>query len=304
VLIDALSCAVPSPAGYGGARAALVRMRGYMEHFGGGTPPEMDGPDMQARMQAAYEVGATRSPTEEELIAMLTEAGAALAVVHSEQYRSAIGVQTPTSAEVAEVVGRHSDRLIGVTGVDPWAQSPRAAVAEARELGLKGVVLSPFKQRLLPSDLHLAQLFAACEQEGMPLLLHSGINWWVDVPYDFGHPKFIDTVAGSFPGLKIVALHCAWPWVMDMMMVAWRHPNVYVDTSAHRPKHFLVNAAGWEPLTYYGNRMLRDKVMFGSSWNLIGAPLKDLIGEVRELPLSDKSAEAWLGGNAQRFYGL
>ena len=76
MLIDALSCAVPSPAGDGGARAALVRMRGYMEHFGGGTPEEMDGPDMQARMKAAYEVGATRSPTEDELLAMLSDAGA------------------------------------------------------------------------------------------------------------------------------------------------------------------------------------------------------------------------------------
>ena len=44
--------------------------------------------------------------------------------------------------------------------------------------------------------------------------------------------------------------------------------------------------------------------MFGSSWNLIGVSLKDLIAEVRELPLSDRTAEAWLGGNAQRFYGL
>jgi hypothetical protein len=74
----------------------------------------------------------------------------------------------------------------------------------------------------------------------VPVYVHSGINWWVDTAYDIGHPRNIDALASAFPDLRIVALHAGWPWVSDMVMVAWRHPNVYLDISAHRPAHMVV----------------------------------------------------------------
>jgi predicted TIM-barrel fold metal-dependent hydrolase len=101
-----------------------------------------------------------------------------------------------------------------------------------------------------------------------------------------------------------VALHCGWPWVEDMMMVAWRHENVYLDISAHRPKHMTIPDSGWGPLLYWGNRMLSSRVVFGSTWTLIGMTIKDLADEVRGLPLKDAVIEAWLHGNAERLLGL
>jgi predicted TIM-barrel fold metal-dependent hydrolase len=88
------------------------------------------------------------------------------------------------------------------------------------------------------------------------------------------------------------------------MIVTWRHPNVYVDISAHRPRHFTISASGWEPLLHYGNRMLADRVLFGSTWTLMGTTITELAKEVRELPLKDKVIEAWLGGNARRLFGV
>jgi uncharacterized protein len=111
-------------------------------------------------------------------------------------------------------------------------------------------------------------------------------------------------MANAFPKLKIVVLHACWPWVADGVMVAWRHPNVFLDISAHRPKHFTTPASGWEPLLYYGNRMLQDKVIFGSTWTLLGTTIGALIDEVRALPLKDAVIDKWLGQNAARVFEL
>ena len=56
-------------------------------------------------------------------------------------------------------------------------------------------------------------VFATCERLGVPVLLHGGINWWKGVPYDIGHPRYVDAMANAFPNLKIVVLHAFWPWV-------------------------------------------------------------------------------------------
>jgi uncharacterized protein len=87
-------------------------------------------------------------------------------------------------------------------------------------------------------------------------------------------------------------------------MVAWRHANIYLDISAHRPKHMTIPDSGWSPLLYWGNRMLSNRVVFGSTWTLIGMSIKDLADEVRALPLKDEVIERWLHGNAERLLGL
>jgi predicted TIM-barrel fold metal-dependent hydrolase len=89
-----------------------------------------------------------------------------------------------------------------------------------------------------------------------------------------------------------------------MMMVAWRHENVYLDISAHRPKHMTIAESGWSQLLYWGNRVLSNRVVFGSTWTLMGMSIKDLAAEVRNLPLKDEVIERWLHGNAERLFGM
>lgn len=308
MIIDAMSSMVPTPEAFAAAEGTLARLQGYLEHFqsAGGDGPRST-PNLAAtrdKVATVTEAARLRAPTEDEFFAMLDSAKVDFATVYTEKYETRLGIATAPNREVAEFVAKRPDRLLGLGGVDPWEDDSAQQVDEAVELGLKGLVISPFKQGLDPRDPRMSRVYARCEALGVPVLLHTGINWWFEAPYDVGHPRYIDGVAGAFPDLKIVALHCAWPWVMDMMMVAWRHPNVYVDVSAHRPRHFTVDESGWGPLVYYGNRMLSHKVLFASTWTLIGTPIAELIDEVRQLPLKDDVIDKWLGGNAARFFGL
>ena len=307
MVIDILSSVVPTPEAFGAAEATLARLRGYQQHFTSGAkvPLVGDGSELQAAIESSDARGRAACPTQAQFDGMLDDAGVSTAVVYTEYYETSLGVRTVSNDVVADYVARDPGRLLGLAGVDPWKDD---AVSETRraltELGLRGIVLSPFKQRLDPSDARMARVFSVCEELGAPVFLHTGINWWVDTTYEIGHPRHIDALASSFPNLKIVALHCGWPWVEDMMMVAWRHANVYLDISAHRPKHMTIPDSGWSPLLYWGNRMLSDRVVFGSTWTLIGMTIKSLADEVRSLPLKDEVIERWLHGNAERLLGL
>lgn len=302
MIFDAISSFVPTPAAFAAAQVTLARMRGYLDHF---APEAVAGKDPGTIEREAAEAGRKMCPTEQQFFDMLDAATVDRAVVYNEIYETSVGVATAANDEVAAFVAKRPDRLVGLGGIDPWADDPGREVERGvRELGLRGFVVSPFKQKLLPPDARLARVFSRCETLGVPIYLHSGVNWWYDVAYDIGHPRHIDSLASAFPKLPIVALHAGWPWVMDMMIVAWRHPNVYIDISAHRPRHFTIAASGWEPLLHYGNRMLSDRVLFGSTWTLLGTTIAELANEVRDLPLKDSVIEAWLGGNARRLFGF
>lgn len=305
MIVDFLAGAVPETDAFALSEAVTNgRLRGYAEHFGGADAPARTYAQVQERWAAARTEGATRAPTEQHFLTMLSDGGIDLAGVYTEAFGSRLGVPTAGNEVVADFVRRNPDRTFGFAGIDPWeADSARAVDEAVTGLGLSGVVLSPFKQQLLPDDPRMTRIYGRCEALGVPVLLHTGINWSLDAAYDVGHPRYVDAVAAAFPDLKIVALHAAWPWVEDMMFVAWRHANVYVDLSAHRPRTFTRDGSGWAPLLQYGGRQLADRVLFASTWTLLGIPPAQLVAEVRDLPLKDGVADKWLGGNALRLLG-
>jgi predicted TIM-barrel fold metal-dependent hydrolase len=113
---------------------------------------------------------------------------------------------------------------------------------------------------------------------------------------------YVDDVAVDFPELKIVASHAGWPWVLQMVAVAWRHPTVFMDLAGMRARHLSKPGSGWEPLLNYGNSVLRDRVMFATDWPMLD--MKTAIAEWRALPVKADVIDDWLGGNAARLLKL
>ncbi len=169
--------------------------------------------------------------------------------------------------EVAGFVRDAPERLVGVGSVD--ISRPREAMREIRrcvlELGI------PF-----------------CTQVG-----HTGPL----MPSEFGRPiPYIDQVAIDFPDLAIVCGHIGYPWTDEMIAVATKHPDVYIDTSAYTVRRYPPALVAY--LRGHGSR----KVLFGSNWPMI-APRKALEG-LDELGLSQETRAAFLAGNAARVFGL
>jgi len=206
--------------------------------------------------------------------------------------------------DVAEFCAEHGSRYIGFAGVDP--NKGIAAVRElehaVRELGLRGLNLQCFENKLRINDAKLYPLYAKCIELDVPVNIHASINFSTQTLMDYGRPAYLDEVMVHFPELRVVASPPGFPWVQELIGVAWRHANVHIGLVAVRPKYLNVAHSGYEPLLQYGNTVLADRIIFGSAWPM--QPVARAIEEVRALPLKDSVVERWLGGNARRLLGL
>jgi len=241
--------------------------------------------------------------TVEDFISMMDEAGIDLAVLHGEDQETTFNKRIPNEL-VAEVVESHPDRFLGFAGVDP--HKGKAAVRElrsaVRERGFAGAMISPWEHLLFSDDEKYFPLYEACVELDVPIWIHASVNFSRQIPMEYGHPLRLDRVAVRFPELKIIAGHAGWPWVLEMVAVAWRHPNVYLDISGIRQKYMGMPDTGWEPLMHYGNTVIQDKVLFATAWPLL--PLDQAVRDVMGLPLKDEVKRKWMGENAARLLGI
>lgn len=219
--------------------------------------------------------------------------------------RAIAGTANMPNGDAAHIARSRPDRFIGFARVSPW--DGMLAVRElerlVREEGLVGMATAGLSELIPASDRRYYPLYAKCVELGIPARIYSTMNYGTDREYDLGHPRHLDQVCVDFPELTVIAGLGGWPWVNEMVALVRRHPNLYVDTAAHRPRHFKTPGSGWEMLLQFGNTLIQDKVMVGISWLTIGESYETLIGEYLDLPLRDSVKEKWLYGNAARVLG-
>ena len=116
-------------------------------------------------------------------------------------------------------------------------------------------------------------------------------------PSDPGRPiPYIDQVALHFPDLTIIGGHIGYPWTEEMISLAWKYPNVYIDTSAHLPKYYPK-----ELLAFMDSRG-SDKVMFGTNFPML--MFDKCTKQAKELKLKPENMEKFLWKNADRVFKL
>ncbi len=215
---------------------------------------------------------------------------------------TAKGCQIFSNEQIAELC-RMSDRFIGFASVDPHkADGLRGLERVVRELGLRGLKLSPPTQEFYPNDAQLAYpLYDKAAELGIPILFHAGMSWEPQAKAKYGQPLHLEDVASDFPDLKIIIAHFAWPWVLEAAMLALKYPNVYIDTSClyfDNPVDFLAYVMKTQiPLSLI-ERSLRHKIVFGS--NYPRAEIKKMAKAVRGLGLTEGCLRLIFKDNALR----
>jgi predicted TIM-barrel fold metal-dependent hydrolase len=234
------------------------------------------------------------------LVASMDEAGVDHAVLQAEWASGDFRLLNDAALRIA---GRFPGRFTPYVTVNPAEYVDMVEVVkEGHERGARGVNLQPFSYRLHAHDKRFYPLYSKCQELALPVTIHTSINFSNDRSIDFGRPLYLCEVACDFPNLTIVANHGGWPWVTEMVAVAWKHPNVYIEIGAVSPKYIGTPGTGWEPLLVYGNRgLLEDRVLFATDSML---PFRRVIDELRELPLKEETKAKWLGANAARLLKL
>ncbi|MHB8619210.1 MAG: amidohydrolase family protein [Chloroflexota bacterium] len=206
----------------------------------------------------------------------MDEAGIDLAVIPVRRGSQVLG--DVTNGDVAEVVRLHRGRFIGLGApnladtsegldeLDAFASQPEFAGAVV-EPGLWQVPLYGDDRRLYP-------IYEKCARLGLPLLIMGGGNAGPDITYS--SPTIVDHIAADFPSLTVIAAHGGWPWVHEILHVAFRRPNLLLS-----PDMYLFGMAGWRDYVDAGNGYLQDRFLFGTAYPFV--PLKEGLQRFREL---------------------
>lgn len=210
------------------------------------------------------------------------------------------GPQGPiiSNDEVAAFVHLYPERFVGIASVNLYR--PLEAVRELRrcvkELGFRGLRIIPWLWNLPPDDRRYYPLYAECCELGVPFCLQVGHTGPL-CESEPGRPiPYLDHVALEFPDLTILAGHIGFPWTSEMISLATKYPNVYIDTSAYTARRYPPD------LVEYMRGHGRKKVMFGS--NHPAWPAKACLEDLAKLELDAETTELFLRTNAERVFSL
>jgi uncharacterized protein len=200
--------------------------------------------------------------------------------------------------EVAALMQAYPNRILGAASANLLA--PMEAVHELRRavktLGFRALRLVPWLWNLPPNDRRYYPLFVECVELGIPFCTQVGHTGPLR-PSETGRPiPYLDEVALDFPDLVIVAGHIGYPWTAEMIALATKYKNVYIDTSAYTGRRYPAE------LVQYMRGHGRRKVMFGTNYPMITAA-KALEG-IDDLELDTDAKACFLGGNAARVFRI
>lgn len=238
--------------------------------------------------------------TVEQMLADMDEAGVEKCVLSAFYHKE---LPVVPNEEVAALVEKHPNRFAGSGTVNPLRKPAEVAKEVERlveDLHMKAIRLEPYMYGdgtvgLSPNDKHYWPVYLKCVELKVPVCIQVGHTGPL-LPSECGRPIYLDEVALAFPELTIVGCHLGQPWHEEMMTLAWKHPNVYIETSARAPKYwppsFVEFVKGWG----------QDKALWATDYPLL--PFKRCIEEVVGLGLPDEVKRKLLRENALRAFRL
>ena len=167
--------------------------------------------------------------TVEELLEMGVQAGTDHFIVQSvattpKQVRS-------INEFIASSVANAGGRLTGLGTMHPECEDIDGEISHLMELGLKGIKIHPDIQARPLDHPGFLKMYARCEKEGLPVLMHTG-----DYRYDYSNPNRLVPVLERFEGLTVIGAHFGgwsiWEEATEKMA---KYQNLYVDCSSSLP---------------------------------------------------------------------
>ncbi|WP_417460154.1 amidohydrolase family protein [Kordiimonas sp.] len=239
--------------------------------------------------------GEVITPTVEETLASMDKAGVDISLLSA--WHGPKG-SLISNEEVAAQITLAPARFRGLATVD--LNDPMGAVREIRRVvdgkSFIGVRVVPWLWDLPPNDRRYYPVYTACVDAGVPFCTQVGHTG----PLCRSEPgrliPYLDDVLLDFPELKIVGGHVGFPWIDEVVSLALKYPNFYVDTSAYAVRR-LPN-----DLVAFMKGPGAKRVLFGTNWPML-SPVQCLKG-LSELGLTSEQEKGFLEGNARRVFNL
>lgn len=199
-----------------------------------------------------------------------------------------------SNGDVAAIVAAHPGRFVGTASIDPSNRKTASdQISSAIKSGFRAVNIEPgsYPLPLMVDDRRLYPIYAQCEDAGIPVIIMAGGSAGPDLSYT--EPVHLDRVAVDFPELKIVVSHGGWPWVHQILHIAFRRPNIYLS-----PDQYLANMAGMDDYVRAADGFLADRFLYASSYPF--TPVDGYAAWFKKLPIRPESMEKVLFRNAAK----
>lgn len=232
---------------------------------------------------APTRIGFPRARSAEEnsmqlLFEEMDQAGIKWGVVMGRQSAEPLG-KIPND-EIADLISEYPDRFVSFAAVDisePMDKCLNEIKRCMKLRGFVGVSVEPgvSDTPMLSDDRRLYPIYELCQSMDIPisLSLSSLLCFMVNASYEYSSPLPLYRVAKDFPRLDIVVSHGAYPWVREMLGVAFVCPRVWVS-----PDLYMVgiNTPGGDDYVKAANMYLSNRTLFGTAY-----PSRPLVESVR-----------------------
>lgn len=181
----------------------------------------------------------------------------------------------------------------GFAGLHQDTPDMEAELDRCMGLGLCGVKMHPDIQQVAIDDPRMMWLYGACQERGLPVLLHMG-----DSRYPYSRPELLAKVMKRFPRLTMIGAHFGGYSVWeDAEKYLWgRFENLWYDCSS----------ALWAMDALFAEKCVRgcgvDRVCYGTDYPVMN--LAHYLDLFLKIPLTEEERRAVLCGNARRLLDL
>lgn len=203
-----------------------------------------------------------------------------------------------SNEDVLHIMQTYGPRFIGAASIDPTSRRQACAtIDQALEQGFRLINIEPgaYPAPMYADDRRLYPIYAHCEDRQVPVIMMVGGTAGPDLSYS--DPIRTDRMLADFPALKVVVAHGGWPWVNEILHVAFRRPNLYLS-----PDMYFSRMPGWEEYVKAADGFLADRMLYASSFPF--CPVQGYKEWFEQLPFKPENRAKVMQGNARSLLGL
>jgi len=182
-----------------------------------------------------------------------------------------------------------------------WIDELASMMIQNQIVGMK---IFPGHDPIYPTDPRLDPVYALCQENNKPMVIHTGYNPGHPEVAKYNDPKHIIKIAERYPGLKIVIAHFFWPEVDYCYELTHGYSNIYHDTSGLADQE-VIEATGFERIKAVLLKTLHEnpeKILFGTDYAMCSR--QDHIEMIHQLPITDEVREGIFWRNAVKVFAL
>jgi len=211
------------------------------------------------------------------------------------------GIARGMNQWMADLVARWP-RVLGTATVFPGEEGAADILREGFARGLRGVKLHCHVQCFGPDDPAMHEIYAACAERGVPLVIHAGREpsspAYACDPYEICAASKIDRALSDYPTLRICVPHLGADEFDAYERMLERHDNLWLDTTMMLADYFALDGA-WRLLD-----VRPDRVLYGTDFPNLPYAWDREVRRLAERGLRDEHLEQVLGGVARELFGL